>query len=42
MKSEYYRLRGWDADSGLQTRVKLQELELEDVAIELAKRGLVV
>jgi len=42
MKSKYYRLRGWDVDSGLQTKEKLEELGLGDVAVELAKRGLVV
>jgi len=40
MKSEYYELRGWDVDSGLQTRAKLKELQLEDVARNLEKRGL--
>jgi aldehyde:ferredoxin oxidoreductase len=40
MKSEYYKLRGWDADSGLQTKSKLKELELEDVAADLEGRGL--
>jgi aldehyde:ferredoxin oxidoreductase len=40
MKSEYYELRGWDVSSGLPTMTKLQELELTDVASDLAKRGL--
>ena len=40
MKSEYYELRGWDVPSGLPTMTKLQELELGDVASDLAKRGL--
>ncbi len=40
MKSEYYELRGWDVPSGLPTMAKLQELELADVADDLAKRGL--
>jgi len=40
MKSEYYELRGWDVESGLQTRAKLEELELADVADDLEKRGL--
>jgi aldehyde:ferredoxin oxidoreductase len=38
MKTEYYRLRGWDAHTGLQTREKLNELGLSDVADELEKR----
>ena len=40
MKSEYYGLRGWDVESGLPTRAKLKELQLEDVADGLDKRGL--
>jgi len=40
MKSEYYELRGWDVDSGLQTRKKLEELGLRDVADELENRSL--
>jgi aldehyde:ferredoxin oxidoreductase len=40
MKSEYYELRGWDVDSGLPTRARLEELQLKDVAAELAKQGL--
>jgi aldehyde:ferredoxin oxidoreductase len=40
MLSEYYELRGWDS-SGLQTKQKLAELNLEDVAQELAQRGLI-
>jgi aldehyde:ferredoxin oxidoreductase len=40
MKNEYYELRGWDVPSGLPTMTKLQELELADVASDLAKRGL--
>ena len=30
--SEYYQWRGWDEKTGLQTRVKLEELGMEDVA----------
>jgi aldehyde:ferredoxin oxidoreductase len=40
MKSEYYKLRGWDVPSGLPTKAKLEELGLADVASDLAKRGL--
>jgi aldehyde:ferredoxin oxidoreductase len=40
MKSQYYELRGWDVESGLQTRAKLKELQLEDVARDLDERGL--
>ena len=40
MKSEYYELRGWDIHSGLPTRTKLKELQLEDIARDLETRGL--
>ena len=40
MKGEYYELRGWDVESGLQTRARLEELELGDVAGDLERRGL--
>ncbi len=41
MKDEYYALRGWDIASGLQTKEKLEELELEDLIEDLAKRRLI-
>ena len=40
MLSEYYELRGWDS-SGLQTKQKLAELDLEDITEGLAQRGLI-
>jgi len=40
MLSEYYELRGWDA-SGLQTKQKMTELGLDDIAADLAPRGLI-
>jgi aldehyde:ferredoxin oxidoreductase len=40
LKSEYYELRGWDVASGLPTRAKLKDLQLEDIASDLATRGL--
>jgi len=40
MKDEYYRLRGWDVATGLQTKSKLTELGLVDVARELTKVNL--
>jgi aldehyde:ferredoxin oxidoreductase len=40
MKTEYYSLRGWDIESGLPTKAKLEELRLSDVAADLAGRGL--
>jgi len=39
MKTEYYHLRGWDADTGFQTREKLKQLGLSGIAEELDKRG---
>lgn len=35
LKDEYYKLRGWDAATGLQTRRKLEEIGLKDVADEI-------
>ena len=40
MKDEYYALRSWDIDSGLQTKTKLRELGLQDIAEELDSIGL--
>ncbi|MFC1848330.1 aldehyde ferredoxin oxidoreductase N-terminal domain-containing protein [Chloroflexota bacterium] len=40
MKGEYYELRGWDKASGLQTKEKLEELDLPEVAQELGTKGL--
>ena len=31
LKDEYYQLRGWDVKSGLQTKVRLVELGLQDI-----------
>jgi aldehyde:ferredoxin oxidoreductase len=41
MLSEYYELRGWDKSSGLQTKQKLVELDLEDIAEGLTQRWLI-
>ena len=40
LKDEYYGLRGWDVGTGLQTKVKLEELGLGDIADDLKSRGL--
>jgi aldehyde:ferredoxin oxidoreductase len=40
LKDEYYGLRGWDKDSGYQTRQKLTELGLADIAAGLEASGL--
>jgi aldehyde:ferredoxin oxidoreductase len=42
MKDEYYALRGWDVATGLQTRTKLEQLDLSDMISELERRKLVV
>lgn len=39
LKDEYYRLRGWDLDTGLQRRDRLDELGMSDVAEVLAAEG---
>jgi aldehyde:ferredoxin oxidoreductase len=39
LKSEYYGLRGWDAN-GLPTTERLRELDLADIALDLIARGL--
>jgi aldehyde:ferredoxin oxidoreductase len=31
MKNEYYELRGWDAETGLLNKKKLEELDLADL-----------
>ena len=42
MKDEYYRLRGWDTETGFPTKAKLQELGLDDIVSDLEKRGMAV
>jgi aldehyde:ferredoxin oxidoreductase len=42
MKSEYYRLRGWDMETGYPTKEKLRELGLGEVTNDLGKGGGVV
>jgi len=39
MLSEYYELKGWDAQTGIPKRAKLEELGLTEVALELANLG---
>ena len=41
MKDEYYQIRHWDVATGLQTRAKLEELGLGDVANDLEGKGLI-
>ncbi|MEE8470498.1 MAG: aldehyde ferredoxin oxidoreductase N-terminal domain-containing protein [Dehalococcoidia bacterium] len=40
MKDEFYGIRGWDIATGLQTKAKLEELNLADVAQTLESEGL--
>jgi aldehyde:ferredoxin oxidoreductase len=40
MKDEYYQLRRWDVNTGLQTKAKLRQLGLEDIALDLEQRKL--
>jgi aldehyde:ferredoxin oxidoreductase len=35
MRDEFYRIRGWDPETGVPTGSKLRELDLSDVAEEL-------
>jgi len=42
MKTEYYRLRGWDPATGLQTKQKLEELGLADLVADMQRRALLV
>ena len=37
MKSEYYRLRGWDVNTGMPTVARLLELGLDDVVPDMKK-----
>jgi aldehyde:ferredoxin oxidoreductase len=38
---DYYAARGWDVETGLPTRKKLIDLDLEDIVPALAKSGLI-
>jgi aldehyde:ferredoxin oxidoreductase len=40
MRKEFYELRGWNPDTGLQKKLQLEALGLSDVAEELQKRDL--
>jgi len=39
IQDEYYTLRGWNVETGVPTRVKLEELGLKDIANSLEKLG---
>lgn len=40
LKDDYYAMRGWDVKSGLQTKAKLEELGLKDIATTMDKEKL--
>jgi len=42
MLDSYYVIRGWDRETGRPKRSKLKELDLDDVADELARHSQVV
>ena len=42
MLDEYYRLWGWDVETGLQTRTCLENLGLAEIADKLARAGRLV
>ena len=42
MKDEYYKLRGWDVATGLQTKAQLEGIGLGDIVNEMEEWGLVV
>ena len=39
LKDRFYELRGWDVNSGVPTRAKLEELGMKDVADKLQSAG---
>jgi len=40
IRQEYYQMRHWDPATGLQTKSRLAELGLADIALDLERRGL--
>lgn len=40
LKDEYYELRGWDVETGLPKAETLRDFDMEDIAEDLAERGL--
>ena len=40
MKDEFYEIRGWDPRTGLQTRAKLEDLDLMDISEKAEAEGL--
>ena len=42
MREEFYELRGWDPETGLQRVETLEGLDLSDVAQDLKPRGMAI
>jgi aldehyde:ferredoxin oxidoreductase len=40
LKDQYYKLRGWEVETGHPTEEKLNELGLQNIAVDLKKRGI--
>lgn len=40
MKTDYYRLRGWDSATGLQTQESMKRLGMSDITAEMKERGI--
>jgi aldehyde:ferredoxin oxidoreductase len=40
LKDEYYELRGWDVETGLQKEKTLKDFDMADIAEDLGRRGL--
>jgi aldehyde:ferredoxin oxidoreductase len=38
--NEYYSIRGWDIETGIQISDKLKELDMADIGFELGRLGL--
>ena len=41
LKDYYYAERGWDQETGIPTRTKLEELDLKDIADDLEKQKII-
>jgi hypothetical protein len=41
MREDFYTLRGWDTETGLQKAGTLEQLDLGDVAQDLKSKGLI-
>lgn len=42
MKDRYYRLRGWDVQTGIPTAETLKRYNLGDVAVDLQQKGIII